>query len=45
MDAFWAQLVAPFLLVAMLVIAYPFKRLVMRMRDSKLKRLLLARIR
>lgn len=46
MDTFWAQLVTPFVLFAMLLIAWPFKRAVQRhMRDGKLKRFLLFRLR
>ena len=43
-DAFWAQALAPFMLLAMLTIAIPIKRLVWRyMPDGKLKRLLFRR--
>jgi len=45
MDKFFAQLLAPFLLLAMLAVAIPIKLyLQRRMPDSWLKRLLLRRI-
>lgn len=43
MSAFWGQLLAPFLLFAMLLIARPFKRAAERMKDGRLKRALLWR--
>lgn len=44
-SAFWGQLAAPFMAVAMLAIAYPIKRLVWRhMKDGPLKRLLFKRL-
>lgn len=45
MSAFWGQAIAPFLLFAMLLVARPFKRAAQRMKDGKLKRFLLWRIR
>lgn len=43
MDDFWARLVGPFVLFAMLLVAWPFKRAIqLKMRPGKLKRLLLA---
>jgi hypothetical protein len=45
MNAFWGQALAPFMALLFLTIARPFRRLVERkMRDGKLKRLLLLRI-
>lgn len=44
-DTFWVQVLKPFMLLAMLTIAMPFKMLVQRkMKDGWLKRLLLRRI-
>ncbi len=44
-DGFWRQLLAPFMLLAMLVIAYPIKRLVWRLLpDGWLKSLLFRRL-
>ena len=44
MSAFWSQLLAPFVLFAMLLIAWPFKRAVeLYMKDGRLKRFLLYR--
>jgi hypothetical protein len=41
-DRFWAQLLAPFVLLVMLLIAWPIKRWIqLKMKDGKLKRLLL----
>jgi hypothetical protein len=41
-DAFWTQLLAPFVLFAMLLAAWPIKRWVqLKMKDGKLKQLLL----
>lgn len=40
-SAFWGQALAPFALFVMLLIAWPFKQLVKRMKDGKLKRFLL----
>lgn len=40
---FLSAALAPFGLFVMLLIAYPFKRMVQRMKDGKLKRLLLYR--
>lgn len=40
-DVFLAVLLSKFLLLGMLVIAWPIKRAVQRMRDSWLKRVLL----
>lgn len=43
-DAFWVQALTPFMLLAMLTIAYPIKRLVWRyLPDGKLKQLLFRR--
>ena len=43
-DAFWAQLLAPFMLFVMLLIAWPIKKLVWKyMKDGKLKRMLFTR--
>ncbi len=43
-DAFWAQALAPFLLLVMLTIAIPIKKLVWRLLpDGKLRRLLFRR--
>ena len=36
--------IAPFLVVGMLFVAYPFKRAAQGMQDSRLKRLLLKRV-
>jgi hypothetical protein len=41
METFLIQMCAPFGLVLMLAVAYPFKRYVQRMKDGKLKRFLL----
>lgn len=42
MDAFLTQLLAPFVLFAMLLVAWPIKRWVqLKMKDGRLKRLLL----
>lgn len=41
MEHFLSQAMAPFMLLGMLLIAYPFKWAVQRMRDCKLKRFLL----
>lgn len=44
-SAFWGQALAPFMAFLMLLIAQPFKRFVQkRLRDGRLKRLLLLRI-
>lgn len=44
MDKFYAMALAPFVLFAFLLVAWPIKRLVqLKMRDGRLKRLLLAR--
>lgn len=41
-DAFWTQLLAPFVLFAMLLVAWPIKRWVeLKLKDGPLKRLLL----
>lgn len=43
-DAFWRQFAAPFILFAMLLVAWPVKRWVqLKMKDGRLKRLLLKR--
>ena len=45
MSTFLGVAIAPFMLLLFLVIAYPFKRLVIdKMKDGKLKRLLLLRL-
>ena len=45
MEVFWVQLAKPFVLMVMLLIAWPFKRAIqLYMKDGKLKRLLLSRI-
>lgn len=45
MNAFFGYALAPFMLALFLVIAYPFKKLVIdKMKDGKLKRLLLLRL-
>lgn len=43
-DAFWAQLMAPFMLFVMLLIAWPIKKLMWKyMKDGELKRMLFTR--
>lgn len=43
-SSFWGMALAPFMLFLMLLVAWPFKRLVQRkMKDGRLKRLLLLR--
>lgn len=41
MNAFFVAAAAPFMLFLLLLIAYPFKQYVKKMKDCKLKRFLL----
>lgn len=43
METFSRFVLAPFVCFGMLLIAYPFKRAVLRMKDGRIKRFLLIR--